>query len=133
MQQKMSFERWMNYIENANKTSIITGNIRKVHYRFEDGTEMIEEYSMDTGIIVRRAWKKKQKIDVHGAFNSSIDPLLDLDIEIGNANVHLPEKVDDSDFLVKESNSTVICNDIYFKLAITFLCFFSFSQYLRNE
>lgn len=32
---------------------------RKVHILFEDGKEMVEEYNMDTNVVVRRLWKKK--------------------------------------------------------------------------
>lgn len=106
----MSFERWMNYIQNAEKSSIISGKIRKVHYKFEDGAEMMEEYTMETGIIMRRSWKKKQNMfDVQtdtSGFNGS---LFDWDIELGNtiSSNH------DSNFLVKESNTTVTLNKQY--------------------
>lgn len=116
----MSFERWINYIQNADKSSIISGKVRKVHYRFNDGAEMVEEYSMDTGIIIRRAWKKKQNIDVHAGFDDLNDPLLDWDIEIGNTSVHLPEKADNSNFLVKESNTTV--NFLITFILYTYIC-----------
>jgi len=32
---------------------------RKVHFLMEDGKEMVEEYSTDTNVVVRRAWKEK--------------------------------------------------------------------------
>jgi len=32
---------------------------RKVHFLFENGKEMVEEYNMDTNVVVRRLWKKK--------------------------------------------------------------------------
>lgn len=31
---------------------------RKVHYKFPGGNEMAEEYSMDTNVLLRRAWKR---------------------------------------------------------------------------
>ncbi|KFB43970.1 AGAP012517-PA-like protein [Anopheles sinensis] len=53
----MSYVSWIALIKSAEKTSAVQGNTRKVHYRFLDGREMVEEYSMDTGVILRRAWK----------------------------------------------------------------------------
>lgn len=32
---------------------------RKVHFLLEDGKEMIEEYNVDTNVVVRRAWKEQ--------------------------------------------------------------------------
>ncbi|XP_031638844.1 protein DPCD [Contarinia nasturtii] len=58
----MSYENWMNYIKNAEKSSFISGKIRKIYYKFNDSKEMCEEYNMETGILFRRAWKKKQNI-----------------------------------------------------------------------
>ncbi|XP_050075570.1 protein DPCD [Anopheles maculipalpis] len=55
----MSYESWLALIKSADKSSIIQGNVRKVHYRFPDGREMAEEYSTDTGVVLRRAWKNK--------------------------------------------------------------------------
>lgn len=58
----MSFESWLNKIKNAEKSSVITGRSRKIHYKFADGQEMAEEYSMDTGVIQRRAWKREKTL-----------------------------------------------------------------------
>lgn len=32
---------------------------RKVHFLLEDGKEMVEEYNIDTNVVVRRVWKEK--------------------------------------------------------------------------
>ncbi|KAL6446286.1 hypothetical protein ACFW04_001116 [Cataglyphis niger] len=32
---------------------------RKVHFLLENGEEMVEEYNIDTNVVVRRIWKKK--------------------------------------------------------------------------
>lgn len=58
----MSFVKWLNQIKNAEKSSIITGRNRKVHYKFSDGQEMAEEYNMDTGVLQRRAWKREKTL-----------------------------------------------------------------------
>lgn len=36
---------------------------RKVHFLLENGKEMVEEYNMDTNVVVRRLWKKKNNFD----------------------------------------------------------------------
>ena len=58
----MSFETWLKKLNSASKSSIISGKLRKIHYTFPDGTQMAEEYSMDTGIILKRAWKQSKQL-----------------------------------------------------------------------
>eukprot|EP00099_Drosophila_melanogaster_P008507 NP_001261224.1 uncharacterized protein Dmel_CG13901, isoform B [Drosophila melanogaster] len=55
----MSYQNWLNYLQAAEKNSMISGRARKVLYKFPDGRQMAEEYNMDTGIVQRRAWKSK--------------------------------------------------------------------------
>lgn len=101
----MSYERWMNYIRNAGKSIFCAGNIRKVHYKFNDDAEMIEEYSMETCILLRRIWKKKPNIfgiqTDHDEFNGT---LFNWDIELGD----IIRPAYDSDFLVRETDKAVI-------------------------
>lgn len=104
----MSFERWINYIRNAEKSSIISGQIRKIHYKFKDA-EMIEEYSTETGILLRRAWKKKQNaLSTQMNTNPFGGSIFDWDIELGDM---FPAS-NDANFLVKESNTAVILKKI---------------------
>lgn len=35
---------------------------RKVHFLMKDGKEMVEEYNLDTNVVVHRMWKKKTNI-----------------------------------------------------------------------
>ncbi len=42
----------------ASLTYTIITATRKVHYKFYDGREMVEEYNSETGVLSRRAWKK---------------------------------------------------------------------------
>lgn len=91
----MEYKNWMNYIQNANKSSIIAEKIRKVYYKFNDGKEMCEEYSMETGILLRRAWKKKPNI-----LGDS-----DWDVELGET---MPNRHDDIDNIIKETNTEVL-------------------------
>lgn len=95
----MSFQSWINYIKSAKKSSVICNKIRKIHYLFPDGPEMVEEYSMDTGRVIKRVWKKKPTaIDLTGSNFS------DWDIELGDVGRSLSG---DSNFLVKESVTEV--------------------------
>ncbi|XP_014240705.1 protein DPCD isoform X2 [Cimex lectularius] len=53
---------WLNSIRAADKTAITENGNRKVHYKFQDGTEMAEEYNLETNVLVRRAWKQSNNI-----------------------------------------------------------------------
>lgn len=100
----MSYENWLNYIRNAEKSSFITGKIRKVHYKMTDGAEMLEEYSMDTGILMRRAWKKKKDVLCFQPTDHDLgSTMFNWEIELGE-----PIPITKSnDFMVKESNTAV--------------------------
>lgn len=52
----------MNYLQSAEKMSMISGKLRKIHYKFPDGRQMAEEYNIDTGIVQRRAWRKCKQL-----------------------------------------------------------------------
>ncbi|XP_030372631.1 protein DPCD [Scaptodrosophila lebanonensis] len=58
----MSYQNWLNYLQSAEKNSMISGRLRKVLYKFPDGKQMAEEYNMDTGIVQRRAWRKCKQL-----------------------------------------------------------------------
>ncbi|KAI4498742.1 hypothetical protein M0802_006209 [Mischocyttarus mexicanus] len=58
----MANESWLKCIQNAKKTAIIQNGNRKVHFLMEDGKEMVEEYNMETNVVVRRAWKEKKNL-----------------------------------------------------------------------
>ncbi|XP_012267966.2 protein DPCD [Athalia rosae] len=58
----MASEQWFKLIQDAKKTAIIQDGKRKVHFLFEDGKEMVEEYHLETNVIVRRAWREKGKL-----------------------------------------------------------------------
>lgn len=99
----MSFKSWIDYIESADKTSFITANRRRIHYKFPDNVEMIEEYSMDTGICIKRAWKKRRDVLCMDDDNMS-NINFNWDIELGE-HIH---SLQSNDFTLKESNSEVI-------------------------
>ncbi|XP_055373138.1 protein DPCD [Condylostylus longicornis] len=93
----MSFESWINLIKEAEKTSLINGNVRKIHYKFKNGKEMVEEYSLETGVIQRRAWKICKEL--------MGDPVWD--IELGEV-MNVPLTQDQQNLVVRESNTEPI-------------------------
>lgn len=97
----MSYERWLNYIESADKIAFIVGKTRKVSYKFFDGAEMIEEYNTETGILIRRAWKSRHDVLCSTSWYES---LFNSEIELGD-NISATE---DSQMLLKESHPMVV-------------------------
>lgn len=93
----MSFAAWINLLQNAEKTSIISGDSRKIHYSLADGREMSEEYSMTTGVILKRAWKAKSLL--------SKGPSTEWTVELGDVVRQLNPSADT--FVVKESLTEV--------------------------
>ena len=89
----MSFANWLKLIRDAKKTSMITGKIRKIHYTFPNGKEMVEEYSMETGVVQRRCWKLSKEL--------MGDPKWE--IELGE-ELNIPGK--DPSFSVREDNES---------------------------
>lgn len=89
------FLNWLNYLRTAEKTSIIKDNVRKIHYTFPDGNQMAEEYSMDTGVVLRRMWKKKKELRGEPSWT----------VELGEV---LPDfGINDGNFVMKESSTAV--------------------------
>ncbi|XP_076658894.1 protein DPCD [Halictus rubicundus] len=71
----MAAERWLNLIRSAKKTSIIQDGKRKIHFLLDDGREMVEEYHMETNVVVRRAWKEKGNFGQNVGWNVEVgDP-----------------------------------------------------------
>lgn len=93
----MAYREWMELLNSAEKASIVSGKCRKIHYKFpRGGQEMIEEYSLETGVILRRAWKRKNELRGEPGW----------EIELGDT---IPDvaRGDDGTFMMKESNSEV--------------------------
>lgn len=65
---------WYNRILKAKKSCLVQNNLRKIHYLFDNGQEMVEEYNTDTKVLTRRAWRKKDELGNED----------DWDIEIGD-------------------------------------------------
>ncbi|CAK1555398.1 unnamed protein product [Leptosia nina] len=69
---------WYKLLTSAEKTCLKEDKIRKIHYKFEDDKEMVEEYNVDTQVLLRRAWKAKGKLGSEGKWDVEIgDPIPD--------------------------------------------------------
>lgn len=86
---------WFDKLRNAKKSCIQQGNLRKVHYEFEEGNAMVEEYNTETGVLTRRAWKKKTKLGGD----------CDWDIEIGDPE---PKHLRTEGLIIEESANQVM-------------------------
>lgn len=54
---------------------MIERNSRKVHYDFEDGRELVEEYDLQTNCLTRRAWRTNKELKGEDAWEIEVgDP-----------------------------------------------------------
>lgn len=105
----MSCEHWINYIKNARKSSFRFEKIRRVYYKFNDDAEMMEEYNLETSILMRRAWKKKQNcFDLQTELDDFNVSMFNWDVELGD----IGQPSHDSHFFVRETQITVIVLNI---------------------
>lgn len=84
---------WLNQIKQAKKTCMLQDNLKKVHFDFENGREMVEEYNLDTNVVTRRAWKVKGQMGGAGEW----------EIELGDPEYSQKEHT----LVIKENSSQV--------------------------
>lgn len=89
---------WYRSLVDAEKTCLKEDKLKKIHYKFEDGREMVEEYNVDTNVMCRRAWKVKGKIGGEGKWDVEVgDPIPDAspnnDVDIKEANDQVPKPI----------------------------------------
>lgn len=71
----MAVQSWIDQLKASKKTAIISDGKRKVHYLFDDGKEMAEEYDMKTDELILRKWRVKTTLGGHGAWQFEVgDP-----------------------------------------------------------
>ncbi|KAH0956231.1 hypothetical protein HN011_004069 [Eciton burchellii] len=70
----MTPKLWLDTLNDAAKTVLVQNGRRKVHFLLKDGRELVEEYDMDTNVVISRVWKIKNHF---GTF-------VDWEVEIGN-------------------------------------------------
>ncbi|XP_058802402.1 protein DPCD [Phymastichus coffea] len=92
----MATKQWLQLLQDAKKTAIIQDGKRKVHFLMEDGKEMVEEYSVDTNVVIKRAWKQKGKLGQD----------IGWEIEVGDPE---PNRIDNLEIVgIRESSSAPI-------------------------
>ncbi|XP_051474472.1 protein DPCD isoform X2 [Apus apus] len=71
---------WLGRLRAARKTALVQDGNHKIHYLFEDGKEMAEEYNLKTGQLVSRKWREKNTLGGSGKWQvevgEPISPLL---------------------------------------------------------
>ncbi len=55
-------ESWIEKLKKAEKTCLVQDGRKKIHYTFEDKTELAEEYNVQTGELVVRKWRRKSAL-----------------------------------------------------------------------
>lgn len=53
---------WLSQLKKAKKSCIVDGKLKRVHFDFGDGREMVEEYNLDTNVVTRRAWRRNKEL-----------------------------------------------------------------------
>ncbi|XP_043375865.1 protein DPCD isoform X2 [Dermochelys coriacea] len=91
----MAGPSWLERLRGARKTALLQDGKRKVHYLFEDGLEMAEEYNLKTSQLLARKWREKNALGSCGKWQ----------VEVGEPTMH-PEGALESE-LIKESSSSV--------------------------
>ncbi|KAJ8910033.1 hypothetical protein NQ315_003463 [Exocentrus adspersus] len=87
---------WLSQLKKAKKSCIVDGKLKKVHFDFGDGREMVEEYNLDTNVVTRRAWRCNKELKGEDKW----------DVEIGD-----PEPVynsDDMPLIRENSNQPIV-------------------------
>ncbi|NWX87925.1 DPCD protein, partial [Nothoprocta ornata] len=71
----MAVPSWRERLRAARKAALLQDGKRKVHYLFEDGKEMAEEYEVKTGRLVSRKWREKNALGGFGTWQVEVgDP-----------------------------------------------------------
>lgn len=79
---------WYKSLLSAEKSCLKQDKIKKIHHKFEDAKEMVEEYNVDTQVLLRRAWKVKTKLGGDGKWDVEIgDPIPDATPHVETAEI----------------------------------------------
>ncbi|KAL8580196.1 hypothetical protein ACOMHN_049256 [Nucella lapillus] len=63
---------WMEKLKKAQKTCLIQDGRRKIHFDFQEGLELSEEYDLTTGELVVRRWRKKGSLGGQGSWETEV-------------------------------------------------------------
>ncbi|CAF2166005.1 unnamed protein product [Rotaria magnacalcarata] len=50
---------WIEKLKTAKKAGLLQNDRKKIHYTFDDQTEMVEEYDATTNVLLIRKWRQK--------------------------------------------------------------------------
>ncbi|CAI9716079.1 Hypothetical predicted protein [Octopus vulgaris] len=92
---------WIEKLKSAQKTCITQDGRIKVHYSFQDGSQMAEEYEQSSKLLLVRKWRHKRTLG-------------DFDVwqyEVGESSLPVPEF---KELTLRENNS----NPIFIRLDI---------------
>uniref|UniRef100_A0A8C5SZ82 Protein DPCD n=1 Tax=Laticauda laticaudata TaxID=8630 RepID=A0A8C5SZ82_LATLA len=92
----MAGTSWLERLRAARKTALLADGKRKIHYLFEDGKEMAEEYDLKTQQLLLRKWREKNALGAHGNW----------EVEVGEPTL-LAAGALDREF-IKESNTNPV-------------------------
>ncbi|XP_068255316.1 protein DPCD isoform X1 [Nyctibius grandis] len=68
----MAVPSWLERLRAAGKTALVQDGKRKIHYLFEDGKEMAEEYDMTSGQLLSRKWREKNTLGGSGKWQVEV-------------------------------------------------------------
>ncbi|TRY92314.1 hypothetical protein DNTS_029277 [Danionella cerebrum] len=68
----MAVRHWADTLKKAKKTLLISDGKRKVHYLFEDGSEMAEDYDLKTDELVLRKCRNKTTFGGQGQWTTEV-------------------------------------------------------------
>ncbi|XP_061423745.1 protein DPCD isoform X2 [Lethenteron reissneri] len=63
---------WEQQLRAAKKTALLEGGRRRIHYSFEDGREMIEEYDVITELLMLRRWRVRSMLGAPWAWETEV-------------------------------------------------------------
>ncbi|XP_053167184.1 protein DPCD isoform X1 [Hemicordylus capensis] len=92
----MAAPNWLEQLRAARKTALLGDGKRKVHYLFDSGKEMVEEYDMKTNQLLLRKWREKNTLGACGNWQ----------IEVGEPDLPAVRALDQE--LIKESSTNPI-------------------------
>nr|XP_056705491.1 protein DPCD [Euleptes europaea] len=92
----MAGAQWLAQLRAARKTALLGDGKRKIHYLFDNGKEMAEEYDMKTNQLLLRKWREKNALGAYGSW----------EVEVGESTVPAVGTLDHE--LIKESSTNPV-------------------------
>ncbi|CAF4846381.1 unnamed protein product [Rotaria sp. Silwood2] len=63
---------WIEKLKSAKKAGLLQNDRKKIHYTFDDQTEMVEEYDAKTNLLLIRKWRQKSSSGLKTAAASDL-------------------------------------------------------------